>query len=231
MKKLLILLLLAGCYPKPPIHHHQCEWRCILNDPIMNELMDQTTIASSSVASAYTQFRGLQQRQQRLQTHINNQADLISMTSDLVERGVASSIDLQTLLSFQGTLKAQSAQLQTNLDKVFYQLAQLVKMEPECLSFYVCHPSPLPIPLRPVPKGSCLDILSYYNNEERVAALLQAKEAAKVSYEMSQDLYTRGLKSSIELLSAHRALISSEDELIQAQVDLLNDYITLFNLY
>jgi outer membrane protein TolC len=193
--------------------------------------MDQTPLSSAMVASVYVPLRGVQQRMLKLQKHIADQEDLICLSEDLVERGLATSIDLQSLISFQGTLKATSFQLQTQADKLMYQLAPLVKLEVACLAKLLCQEGPLPTPLLDVPCGVCTDLLSYDNNEERVRALQQAQEAAYQAYEMTKDLYTRGLKSSIDLLNVHRTLITAEDDLIQGQVDLLSDYITLYNRY
>lgn len=231
MRKLALFLLLSSCAVNPMVNHHQCDWRSVLRDPLMNQLMDGTPTSSSQVASVYVQFRGLQKRQQLLQTHICNYDELIVLTRDLVERGVVSAIDLQSIISFQATLKASQFKLQTQLDKLFYELAPLVKVCPSGLASILCADTPLPTPMRCIPCGPCLDILSYFNNEDRVIAFTDAQNASKQSYDMTKDLFERGLKSSVDLIAAHKILIASQDELIQAQVDLLTDYITLYNRY
>lgn len=231
MRALSLLILLSSCSINPLMNRGQHDWNYVLKDPVLNPLLDETYVSSSMISSVYVQLRGLQQRQNLLQKHIDNQEELISLTSDLVNRGIASSIDLQTLISFQGTLKAGFYKLQTEMDKLLYQLALLVDETPSCLAFRLCQESPLPIRLLDVPCGSCTDLLSYYNNEARVAALSQSQEAAQLAHDMTIDLYQRGLKSSIDVISAHRTLITAEDDLIQAQVDLLSDYITLYNNY
>lgn len=230
MRKILFLLFLSSC-ANPLINHHQCDWRSILWDPLMNDLMDQTPISSSAVAGVYVQYRGLQQRSDLLSNHIANYDEMILLTSDLVDRGISSALDLQALISFQASLKGQLYKLNTQLEKLLSQLATLVKTYPEYLGAFLCQPGCLPIPMRDIPCGPCLDLINFYNDEDRVSALIVAEEAARLSYGLTEDLFRRGLKSTIDLIMAHKIWIAAEDELIQARVDYLVDYITLYGKY
>lgn len=227
MRKLLPLLLLTACMG-PMVNRHQVYWDTILCDPTLNCLQDITPTASSCIAGVYVHYRGLQLRQQLIETHIHNYDELIAYTRDLVDRGLASAIDLENLITFQGTLTSQFYKLETELVKVLYELAPLVKTCPIPLAYFLCEPCDLPTPLLDAPCAPVLDLHYYYNDEERVRALSCAQEAARKSYDMTEDLFRRGLKSSIDLLDAHKLLIGAEDEYIQARVDYLVDYITLF---
>lgn len=231
MRKLALLLLLSGCNLCPP---YQVDWRCILYEPTMNCLMDSTSSPSSNVALSFVQFRGFQLRIHLIDSHIADQQKLIADLSDLVERGYASAIDLKQAESFAATLQAEKAQLELALDKALIDLAKLLKTDPFRLCYLFCREGCLPTPLRPIPcLSGCNSILdtalaAYTHDEERTAALQTAVQSAKEAYSMTYDLYKRGFKSTSDLIASHQTLLQVEDNLIQAEVDFLTDFINLY---
>ena len=230
MRKLLPFLLLSGC-ANPLINHHQVDWCTVIYDPPLNCLLDQTPLSSSAISGVYIHYRGIQLRQKLLETHICNYGELITLTNDLVNRGIVSAIDLESIISFQATLQSELYKLDSELEKVLYEFYPMIKTYPNCLRLYLCDPTCLPTPLLDAPCAPCLDLTYYYNDEERVNVLTEAETAARNSFDMTEELFTRGLKSSIDLLTAHKALIAAQEALIQAQVDYLVDYITLYKRY
>lgn len=65
-------------------------------------------------------------------------------------------------------------------------------------------------------------------SSERSASLAKAYEQSREAYQLMYDLYQRGMKDYLELLVIQRSLLATEDEYLQAQVDVLTSYIALY---
>jgi outer membrane protein, multidrug efflux system len=71
-------------------------------------------------------------------------------------------------------------------------------------------------------------IASFHYETERNQHFEKAQAANQEAYQLTLDLYQRGLKDYLEVLSMNRSLLSAENTLIQSQTDLLLHYISLY---
>ncbi|WP_068470271.1 efflux transporter outer membrane subunit [Candidatus Protochlamydia phocaeensis] len=71
-------------------------------------------------------------------------------------------------------------------------------------------------------------IASFHYELERYRALADAVKANQDTYALMMQLYERGVKSYLEVQTANRSLLSSQDAYLQSQVNLLLHYISLY---
>jgi multidrug efflux system outer membrane protein len=71
--------------------------------------------------------------------------------------------------------------------------------------------------------------ISAFNHElERNQDLMRAQQLSWEAYNEALQLYERGFKSYLEVLTVVRSILSSEDTYIQSQVSLLSEYISIY---
>jgi NodT family efflux transporter outer membrane factor (OMF) lipoprotein len=71
-------------------------------------------------------------------------------------------------------------------------------------------------------------IASFHFERERNRLLSSARNSNEVAYQLTQQLYEKGIKDKLAVLEAERELLSAEDVSIQSNIDLLMHYIALY---
>lgn len=71
-------------------------------------------------------------------------------------------------------------------------------------------------------------LASYRYESERNAILEQAVRQADETYQLSWDLYQRGVKSYLEVSTIHRSLLSAQETHLQSETQLLIHYMSLY---
>ena len=71
-------------------------------------------------------------------------------------------------------------------------------------------------------------IASFHYEEERNQHLEKVRMTGQEAYQLTLQLYQRGLKDYLEVLIINRSLLASENAFIQSQTDLLLHYISLY---
>lgn len=71
-------------------------------------------------------------------------------------------------------------------------------------------------------------IASFHYELERSQRLRESLEASKESYLLTLDLFERGIRSYLEVLILNRSYLEAEEAYLQAEADLLSNYIALY---
>jgi len=71
-------------------------------------------------------------------------------------------------------------------------------------------------------------LVAYTNERDRYVALVDAVEASQLSRELSNELYTTGLGSFLNLLEAQRSVYTSQDAMIQSETSIILNLISLY---
>ncbi len=71
-------------------------------------------------------------------------------------------------------------------------------------------------------------LTSFRYNFERLGFLAKAQELSREIYQLSYDLYRKGLTGYREVLASCHTLLNGEDAALQTKIDLLLDYISLY---
>lgn len=71
-------------------------------------------------------------------------------------------------------------------------------------------------------------LVAYVNEQERYRSLADAVAANQISFDLSNELYTRGRSNFLNVLDSQRALYASQDQLIQSQTAVITNLIALY---
>ena len=71
-------------------------------------------------------------------------------------------------------------------------------------------------------------IASFHFEQERSQLLSEAHRSYQVSHQLSEQLYSQGIKDKLAVLDAERELLSAQDSLLQSNIDLILHYIALY---
>jgi NodT family efflux transporter outer membrane factor (OMF) lipoprotein len=72
------------------------------------------------------------------------------------------------------------------------------------------------------------DLVAYRNEQLRYEKLSQAVSASQRSTDLSQELYMQGLTAFLDVLTAQKSLYSNQDSLIQSQITVTTNLISLY---
>jgi multidrug efflux system outer membrane protein len=72
------------------------------------------------------------------------------------------------------------------------------------------------------------ELVAYRNEQIRYAKLSQAVAASQRSTDLSQELYAQGMTAFLDVLEAQKSLYNNQDTLIQSQVAVLTNLISLY---
>lgn len=288
---------------------------------------------SAEIARNYIELRGLQQRLKVLCKNIISQMDVIHLTAELVQIGMADKITLSQSQQQLSNLQAQKPLLNLGIEKAIHRISILLAYPPEQLMCELCQPGWLPELPCEKPIGLPSDLLrrrpdirraerelaeatemvgsavaslfprisltgfvgnistqlnslltsgsftwfaapqllmpifnsrlimqdiktnrirvnracynyqktvlealeeaensiaAYRLEDQRNCALNMALQQNREAYNLSKDLYKKGLKNYLDVLVMDGSLLAAEDALIQSKINLLLNYISLY---
>jgi NodT family efflux transporter outer membrane factor (OMF) lipoprotein len=142
------------------------------------DLADVQVSLSAQVAQAYVNLRDVQARAALNARSIALQEQALGLMRQRLERGAASSLDIERLQSQLDGTRAQAQPLKADIDAYLDQLALLTGREPGTLDAQLATATPIPLPPAQVPIGDPASLIAHRPDIRAAERSLAASTAA-----------------------------------------------------
>lgn len=250
----LCLLTMTGC----ACRNTPCEWHTPLEpgmvledahcfpwweelcDPLLTDLILQAPCQKFDIAIAYIELRGLQERSDLIDLHIDAEEKSTVLNEGLSSTGFINKIEQNEHAAALYNLLIEQTQIELGIHKSIIQLSNLLNYSLDC-SYELLSP-PQDLPNFPCNMRFCLPkdvvtcqraeieiaLATLHADQETVLNLENIRNLKGENYQLINDLATQGLKGDLDVQRSYQELFFADNEWIKGRAELLKSYVNLY---